>query len=121
MTHFKRETMKNALLKSLALITAVTLSGCGETAKGPIEITLPNKNPYPSTYKAPESPAFALIGANLLTGDGAELTNTDLLIENGKIAAIGPALALQPGTIQIDANGQWVTPGLIDVHSHMGV
>ena len=113
--------MKKALSKSLALITVMTLGACGETAKDSVEISLPNKNPYPSTYQTPESPAFALIGANLLTGDGAELTNTDLLIENGKIVAMGPALELQPGTIQVDASGQWVTPGLIDVHSHMGV
>ena len=113
--------MKKALLKSLALITVMTLGACGETATDSVEISLPNKNPYPSTYQTPESPAFALIGANLLTGDGAELTNTDLLIENGKIVAMGPALELQPGTIQVDARGQWVTPGLIDVHSHMGV
>ena len=113
--------MKKVLLKSLALITVMTLGACGETATDSVEISLPNKNPYPSTYQTPESPAFALIGANLLTGDGAELTNTDLLIENGKIVAMGPALELQPGTIQVDASGQWVTPGLIDVHSHMGV
>jgi imidazolonepropionase-like amidohydrolase len=121
MTHFRRYIMKKALSKSLALITVMTLGACGETAKDSVEISLPNKNPYPSTYQTPESPAFALIGANLLTGDGAELTNTDLLIENGKIVAMGPALELQPGTIQVDASGQWVTPGLIDVHSHMGV
>ena len=30
-------------------------------------------------------------------------------------------MELQPGTIQVDASGQWVTPRLIDVHSHMGV
>jgi hypothetical protein len=92
MTHFRRYTMKKVLLKSLALITVMTLGACGETATNSIEISLPNKNPYPSTYQTPESPAFALIGANLLTGDGAELTNTDLLIENGKIVAMGPAL-----------------------------
>jgi imidazolonepropionase-like amidohydrolase/predicted small lipoprotein YifL len=113
--------MKNALSKSLALITVMTLGACGEKAETPGAINLPDKNPYPSTYQIPESPAFALIGANILTGEGTELTNTDLLIENGKIVAIGAALDIEPDTIKIDAQGKWVTPGLIDVHSHMGV
>jgi len=113
--------MKRALLKSIALITVMAIGACGDKAEIPAEINLPDKNPYPSTYQIPESPAFVLIGANILTGDGAELTNTDLLIENGKIVDIGTALEIKPDTIKVDAKGKWVTPGLIDVHSHMGV
>ena len=113
--------MKRALLKSIALITVMAIGACGDKAEIPAEINLPDKNPYPSTYQIPESPAFVLIGANILTGDGAELTNTDLLIENGKIVDIGTALEIKPDTITVDAKGKWVTPGLIDVHSHMGV
>jgi len=113
--------MKRALLKSIALITVMAIGACGDKAEIPAVINLPDKNPYPSTYQIPESPAFVLIGANILTGDGAELTNTDLLIENGKIVDIGTALEIKPDTIKVDAKGKWVTPGLIDVHSHMGV
>ena len=113
--------MKRALLKSIALITVMAIGACGDKAEIPAEINLPDKNPYPSTYQIPESPAFVLIGANILTGDGAELTNTDLLIENGKIVDIGTALEIKPDTIKVDTKGKWVTPGLIDVHSHMGV
>ena len=42
-----------------------------------------------------------------------------LLIENGKIAAIGTDLALPDGCQVLDATGKWVTPGLIDAHTHI--
>ena len=45
-----------------------------------------------------------------------QLVKTDLLIENGKIAAIGNELSAAD-TI-IDASGKLVTPGLIDLHVH---
>jgi len=113
--------MKRALLKSIVLMTVMAVGACGDKTEIFVGINLPDKNPYPSTYQIPESPAFVLIGANILTGDGAELTNTDLLIENGKIVDIGTALEIKTDTIKVDAKGKWVTPGLIDVHSHMGV
>ncbi len=45
------------------------------------------------------------------------LEHTDLLIENGKIAAIGADLAAQDALV-IDADGRHVTPGIVDAHSH---
>ncbi|MBA4029981.1 MAG: hypothetical protein C0478_03665 [Planctomyces sp.] len=58
-------------------------------------------------------------GATLLTGTGRSLLDHALLIQNGRIAAIGPALTAPAGTTVIDATGQFVAPGLIDTHSHM--
>src|SRR3546814_8695285 len=43
----------------------------------------------------------------------------DVLIRGGKIAAVGKGLA-NPGVREVDAAGRWVTPGVIDVHSHDG-
>ena len=42
----------------------------------------------------------------------------DLLIEDGRIAARGPRLAIEDAD-EIDASGHWVVPGLIDLHSHL--
>ncbi|MEN5116692.1 amidohydrolase [Luteimonas sp. TWI662] len=39
---------------------------------------------------------------------------------DGRIVAVGRSLAAPAGTREVDARGRWVTPGLIDVHSHMG-
>mgnify|MGYP001598625713 FL=1 len=44
----------------------------------------------------------------------------DILIENGKIAAIGPSLPAE-GAEVIDLKGQFVLPGLIDAHCHIGM
>jgi imidazolonepropionase-like amidohydrolase len=47
-----------------------------------------------------------------------KLENTDVLIKNGKIAQIGKNLS-EPGAKVIDATGKFVTPGIIDEHSHI--
>lgn len=42
----------------------------------------------------------------------------DVLIEHGKIAAVGPGLTVPPGAAVIDAAGKWVLPGFVDLHVH---
>ena len=112
----------NALfLRTLAIVPWLLVAGCNESTDATVKVTRPNKDPYPSTYVVPDNKTFAILHANILTGDGAELRNTDLLISDGKIAAQGTNLDLDDSVLRIDATGKWVTPGLIDVHSHMGV
>ena len=112
----------NALfLRNLAIVTWLLVAGSNESTDATVKVTRPNKDPYPSTYVVPDNKTFAILHANILTGDGAELRNTDLLISDGKIAARGTNLDLDDSVLRIDATGKWVTPGLIDVHSHMGV
>jgi imidazolonepropionase-like amidohydrolase len=56
--------------------------------------------------------------ATILTVTKGTLENTDLLLENGKIARIGKNLAAPAGAQIIDATGKFVMPGIIDPHSH---
>jgi dihydroorotase len=42
----------------------------------------------------------------------------DVLIDNGKIAAVGPGLKAPAGATVIDATGKWVLPGFVDLHVH---
>ena len=78
-------------------------------------------NPYPSTYQSGTAVTTLIHGATVLTGTGARLDNADVLITNGHIEAVGPNLSAPAGARVIEASGRWVTPGLIDVHSHLGV
>jgi imidazolonepropionase-like amidohydrolase len=50
-----------------------------------------------------------------------KLDNTDLLIVDGKIKAIGKALKAPDNALVIDANGKHVSPGIIDAHSHTAI
>jgi dihydroorotase len=42
----------------------------------------------------------------------------DVLIEDGRIAAVEPGLDV-PGAEVVDARGRWVTPGFVDLHTHL--
>jgi imidazolonepropionase-like amidohydrolase len=81
----------------------------------------PWQDPYPSTYRPEASSPVLLKGATVLTGTGARLDGADVLIADGKILAVGKNLEAPVGARTVDAHDRWVTPGLIDVHSHLGV
>ena len=76
--------------------------------------------PYLSTYRAQSSAPVLIRNATVLDGTGRRLDGADVLIRDGKIVDVGTALP-QGDASTIDAKGRWVTPGLIDVHSHLGV
>jgi imidazolonepropionase-like amidohydrolase len=75
---------------------------------------------YPSTYAPLPSEPTLITHATILTGSGERLEDASLLISGGKIVFVGKG-EVPAGVTTIDAKGRWVTPGLIDVHSHLGV
>lgn len=81
--------------------------------------------PYDSTYQPIPAPPTLINNATILTGTGERLDNSAILFANGEILAVGDAVAaVRVGFDNlevIDAEGRWITPGLIDVHSHLGV
>ncbi len=56
--------------------------------------------------------------AMVMTAVKGTLENTDILIQNGKIAKVGKGLTAPAGVRTIDATGKFVTPGIVDCHSH---
>ena len=58
-------------------------------------------------------------GGKLLTVTNGIIEKGNILIENGKITAVGADVAIPEGAEVICAEGCWVTPGLIDVHTHI--
>ena len=77
-----------------------------------------------ATAGAQQPAATAKVGptliknATVLTVTKGRLENTDLLLQNGKIAQIGKNLSAPAGATVIDATGKYVMPGIIDPHSH---
>ena len=76
--------------------------------------------PYSSRYEALPSAATILTGATVLTGTGERLDIADVVMDGGKIIAVGSGLDASDKVV-VDASGMWITPGVIDVHSHLGV
>lgn len=64
---------------------------------------------------------IAIKGGKIIPVAGDPIENGVVLIENGKIAAIGQDVAIPAGAQIIDATGKWVTPGFIDAHSHLSL
>lgn len=59
--------------------------------------------------------------ATVLTITKGVVPNGSVLVENGKIAAVGKNLNVPPGSTVIDAVGQYLMPGIIDCHSHTAI
>ena len=95
---------------------ALFLAGCDT----PVNESSDGADPFASRYQALPSDATLITGATVLTGTGERLDGADVLIRGGKIDAIGSGLSAD-GAEVVDAAGKWVTPGVIDVHSHLGV
>ncbi len=76
---------------------------------------------FPSTYKPHAAPPTLIRNATILTGTGDEITGGEILMEDGKITAVGTGVGAPAGASVIDAKGKFVTPGIIDIHSHLGV
>ncbi|MEQ9315020.1 MAG: amidohydrolase [Henriciella sp.] len=78
------------------------------------------QDPFPSTYE-PASPTDYLIrGATILDGAGNLLPSATVLVRGGRIAAIGEDIEASDDLVVIDAAGKFVTPGIIDPHTHVG-
>jgi len=76
---------------------------------------------FPSTYKPLPSTPTLIRNATVLTGTDKELDHADVLMAHGKIVAVGYKLKAPAGAKVIDGTGKFVTPGIIDIHSHLGV
>ncbi len=109
-----------------AALAVAILAGCASTpapnkpptARPDLGFTL---DPYPSTYKRVAAPPVLLQHATVLTGTGTRLEDADVLLRDGLIVAIGTGLDVPADAQRVDASGKWVTPGIIDIHSHLGV
>ena len=84
-------------------------------------LSTPNADPFPSTYRAPATRATVIRNVNIFTAAGPLVTNGALLMRDGKIVAVGATVDAPADALVVDGQGKYVTPGLVDTHSHLGV
>lgn len=73
-----------------------------------------------SLFSVNQTEIIALKGARVHTAAGPPIEKATILIEDGKIAAVGQNVSIPTGAKIIDVTGKSIIPGLIDEHSHMG-
>jgi imidazolonepropionase-like amidohydrolase len=123
---------RSPILVLLALGTAACASGgsleatpspviAQEATQGVTDHAPLFPDPFPSTYQPVPSGTTAIRNATILTGTGERIQGGTVLIEDGKITAVGTAVSVPADATILDAAGKWVTPGVIDTHSHLGV
>ena len=97
----------------------------GTVAMNVPEIDLPFIRPMMEFGRSsiPEQPAAVVVRNATVWSQGplGQMENADLLVQAGKVVAVGPDLDAPRGAMEIDATDKHVTPGLIDPHIHAGV
>ena len=114
--------------KLLVILVALVLYGCSEennmfSSEAEGSVTNYDEDlhgTYASTYAPLGSENIVIRNATVFDGDGNKFQNYDVHFSNGEIQAVGFGLVVD-GADEIDGTGKFVTPGIIDNHSHMGV
>jgi imidazolonepropionase-like amidohydrolase len=127
-----------------ALAAMVALAACGGTRgtpAGPAEpatvdvpepwtdpaASLPQGAPRPAADRAAalrneRAKPIVIRGATVLTATGKRIENGTVVLDGGSIRFVGEGAGDAPaGATVIDGKGKFVTPGIIDAHSHIGV
>jgi imidazolonepropionase-like amidohydrolase len=120
--------MKHLLLAvaATALIAGCATSQGGQQAQTAAKAPEPARvaraaDPYPSTYRPYPGVVTAITGATIFDGEGGRIENGTIVLADGRIQAMGGADTPVPANAtRIDGQGRWVTPGVIDIHSHLG-
>jgi hypothetical protein len=90
-------------------------------APGAGAVSSPNADPFPSTYAVPASRPTLIRDVTILTAAGPTIRNGSVLLRDGKIMAVGTTVAAPSDADIVDGRGKYLTPGIIDDHSHIGV
>lgn len=75
--------------------------------------------PTAAQDRSPE--VVAVTGGYVVPVEGAPIEGGTVLLRDGKVAAIGAKVRVPKGARVVDATGQWVLPGFVEAHAHLGV
>jgi imidazolonepropionase-like amidohydrolase len=108
-----------------AALAAVVLlvSGCAAMAPPPKKAppVRINLDPYPSTYHRYPGAVTVIRHATIFDGEGGRIEDGTVVLADGVVQAVGgPRTPAPAGAYELDGAGKFVTPGIIDVHSHLG-
>jgi hypothetical protein len=84
-------------------------------------LSQPNADPFPSTYRPFGSVPTVIRNVTVMTAAGPTIQNGAVLLRDGKIASVGASVDVPPGAAVVDGQGKYLTPGIVDTHSHLGV
>lgn len=120
----KHPTHKNPELDRLRQLCAAARAPAGP----PADYNPRNRLNNGSERFVPGTKAVLIKNAKIWTGanDGTEVVYGDLLLDKGVVVAVGSIPGDTMDTYRdnlepMDAHGRWITPGLVDLHSHIGV
>ncbi|MHA6720810.1 amidohydrolase [Sphingomonas sp. RS6] len=117
------------------LAAAVSLTACAATgsgrqtassggdaapAKAPDKGRSYDHDPYPSTYRPYPGAPTLVTNVTIFDGEGGRIDKGAVLFRDGKIAEIGQTIAPGEGVTVVDGTGKYLTPGIVDIHSHLG-
>lgn len=119
--------IKPITVTSLALATALMSTACSDSdveeqkEQSTKQVIRIDRDPFPSRYKPLPSDIRVIKNVTLLDGIGGKINDAQVLLKDGKIAEVGEDVHIPNGAVVVSGKGKWLTPGIIDVHSHLGV
>ena len=120
--------MRRALsvtLSCAALASTACASGTAQTASEPSPSgrrAMSYERPqYATTYERRAYPPVVIRNATILTAAGEEISSGSIYFRDGRIVAVGRSVDAPADAVAVDGTGKFVTPGIIDTHSHLGV
>jgi imidazolonepropionase-like amidohydrolase len=114
-------------------ILALLAAGCASAGAAPTGAGAPaapagrgdtssaQRPQYPSTYRRHEYRPVLIRNATIMTATGQEIAGGSILFRDGRIVAVGTSVEAPSDALVVDGTGKYVTPGIIDSHSHLGV
>ncbi|HEX2802880.1 MAG TPA: amidohydrolase, partial [Sphingomicrobium sp.] len=110
---------------AVAATAAIAVAAAGCAANTPPKKAAPvvrvDEDPFPSTYVAYPGVPTLIRNVTIFDGEGGRIDNGWISFADGQVTGLGAGPQDAPaGTNVIDGSGKFVTPGIIDVHSHLG-
>ena len=107
---------------ALAILSSYAAPGlCGQETEASARQLSADRPQYPSTYVRRDNPPVVIRNATILTAAGEEIRNGAIYFRDGRIVAVGSSVDAPGDATVVDGTGKFVTPGIIDTHSHLGV